>query len=276
MKFQIKLPATGKPIESVIVEAPLFNKYREIDLYLPHNCYGLMNYYKLCFIDENGDIIGPYSNSQMVDFGRLSGGKITVKAVLDREYRIQINNCINSVINANGILTPFEVTYNYEGIIDIDAYNLAMSTCTFSSEQLLTDRASLIMEQVLRAVITQIISQNPSNAGGVSSQLLYNLETVVASAVSSTFNEACNNYLIWCRPVGCLRLQNTNMAQILDNMNIPIQIERMRQQQLFDSDKRIKEITTKSLFELKKENIRAISQMGMTGAYPVNDLLKLL
>ena len=66
------------------------------------------------------------------------------------------------------------------------------------------------------------------------------------------------------------------MPQILTKMNTPIQIERTRQQQLFDSNLRIKEITTQSLFEIEKEKIQATSQIGMTGAYPVNDLLRLL
>lgn len=276
MKFQIKLPVTGKPIEEAKVNSPGFPKNREIDLYLPRNHYGLINCYKLCFIDNHGDIIGPYRHGESVDFGQLSGGKIIVKAVLDKEYRIQISDTIKAVINASGELTPFEVEYNYVGLIDIDVYNLAMSTCAFSNEQLLIERASLMMEQVLRAVIIQIISQNESNTGGISSQLLYNLETIVSCAVSNTFNEACSKYLIWCRPEGCLKLQNTNMTQILSKMNIPIQIERARQQQLFDHNLKIQEITSQSVYTLETEKIRAISQIGMSGVHPVNDLLRLL
>lgn len=275
MKIQIKLPVSGKPIEETIIDSPIGYKSREIEIYLPIN-YSYLKY-KICFISTDGECVyGPFDNGDTFDFSKISGKKIKVKAILNKEYNIQIRDHINSVINANGELSPFEITYNYTGLIDIDARNLAMSSCAFSNEQSLIKRASVIMEQVLRAVITQIVSQNQSSMGGVSIQLLYNLETVVACAVSNTFNEACNNYLIWCRPVGCLKLENSNMPQILTKMNTPIQIERTRQQQLFDSNLRIKEITTQSLFEIEKEKIQATSQIGMTGAYPVNDLLRLL
>lgn len=275
MKIQIKLPVTGKPIEETIIDSPIGYKNREIEIYLPIN-YSHFKY-NICFISTDGECAyGPFDNGDTFDFSKISGKKIKAKAILNKEYNIQIRDHINSVINANGELSPFEITYNYTGLIDIDARNLAMSSCAFSNEQSLIKRASVIIEQVLRAVITQIVSQNQSSMGGVSSQLLYNLETVVACAVSNTFNEACNNYLIWCRPVGCLKLENSNMPQILTKLNTPIQIERTRQQQLFDSNLRIKEITTQSLFEIEKEKIQATSQIGMTGAYPVNDLLRLL
>ena len=277
MKYQIKLPVSGRPIEETIIDSPIGYKNREIEIYLPPNYCCLKDRYKVCFITNSGKYVyGPFGNGDIFDFSKISDKKIKVKAILNKEYNIQIRDRIDTVINANGELSPFEITYDYTGLIDIDACKFAMSTCAFSDEQSLIKRASLIMEQVLRAVITQIVSQNQSSAGGVSSQLLYNLETVVACAVSNTFNEACNNYLIWCRPVGCLKLQNTNMVQILDKMNISIQIERIRQQQLFDSNLKIKEITAKSIYTLETEKIRAISQIGMTGAHSVSDLLRLL
>lgn len=277
MKYQIKLPVSGRPIEETIIDSPIGYKNREIEIYLPPNYCCLKDRYKVCFITNSGEYVyGPFGNGDMFDFSKISDKKIKVKAILNKEYNIQIEDCINSVINANGELSPFEITYDYTGLIDIDARSLAMSTCAFSDEQSLIERASLLMEQVLRAVITQVISQNQLSSGCVSSQLIYSLETVVANAVSYTFNEACNRYLIWCRPVGCLKLRNTNMVQILDKMNIPIQIERIRQQQLFESNLKIKEITAKSIYTLKTEKIRAISQIGMTGVHPVNDLLRLL
>lgn len=275
MKYQIKLPVSGRPIEETIIDSPSINKYREIEMYYPRGFENLR--YKICFIDNNGkSVYGPFVNGEMFDFSKISGRKIKVKAILDKEYHIQISDYIDSVINAGGELSSFEITYDYTGLIDIDACKFAMSTCAFSDEQSLIERATLLMERVLRAVITQAISQYQLSSGCVSSQLIYSLETVVANAVSYTFNEACNRCLIWCRPVGCLKLRNTNMVQILDKMNIPIQIERIRQQQLFDSNLKIKEITAKSIYTLETEKIRAISQIGMTGAHPVSDLLRLL
>lgn len=275
MKIQIILDVSGRPIEDAIIDAPLFIKNCEIEIYLPSNFRDYK--YKVCFISEDGkSIFGPFSNGQKFDFRKISGRKINVRAILDKEYHIEFKDTIKSVMNSFGEYCPFEITYKYSGIIDIDAINLAMSTCAFSNESLLIERAKSIMEQVLRAVIAQVLSQNLTQSSGISAHLFYNLETTVALAISNTFHEACNQYLIWCKPVGCLKIENTNMNQVIQMLNTPIQIERAREEQRFISDLKMREICATSLHELEKENIRAIAQIGSTGVHPIDELRKLL
>ena len=274
MKLQIMLPVTGKPIEETVISAPIGAKKREIEIYLPCNYRNFK--YKVCFISEdNSSIFGPFVNGQIFNFGRLKGKTITVKAILDKEYRIEFKDTIRSVLNTYGEYCPFEITYRYSGIFDIDANNLAMSTCTFSNETLLVERAKNIMEQVLRTVIAQVLNNNHANNSGVSAQLFYNLETTVALAISNTFHEACNQYLIWCKPVGCLKIENSNMKQVIGMLNTPIQIERRRDERKFLSDLKMNEICVNSIYELEKENIRAIAQIGATGVHPIDELKKL-
>lgn len=263
MKIQINLPTSGTPIVETIINSPIGIKKREIELLLPlgfERCR-----YKVCFLDMNNNhMIGPYSNREVVDFSCFSG-RIKVRAVLDKEYKISFSDTITTAINTYGEYSSYMITYSYSGLIDIDIYNLAYSTCSFSSEQSLIMRAQLIMEQVLRTVIGITLSQNQVSGGGISSNVFYNLEFIIAASIKKTFDEACKKYLIWCYPVGCLKIHNTNIQQVIDMLNTPIQIERMRDQETFKSNIRLKEICAQSILELKKEQIASLSNM-MTAA----------
>ena len=87
MKIQIILDVSGRPIEDAIIDAPLFIKNCEIEIYLPSNFRDYK--YKVCFISEDGkSIFGPFSNGQKFDFRKISGRKINVRAILDKEYHI--------------------------------------------------------------------------------------------------------------------------------------------------------------------------------------------
>lgn len=263
MKIQINLPTSGTPIVETIINSPIGIKKREIELLLPlgfEHCR-----YKVCFLNMNNNhMIGPYSNGEVVDFSCFSG-RIKVRAVLDKEYKISFSDTITTAINTYGEYSSYMITYSYSGLIDIDIYNLAYSTCSFSSEQSLIMRAQLIMEQVLRTVIGITLSQNQVSGGGISSNVFYNLEFIIAASIKKTFDEACQKYLIWCYPVGCLKIHNTNIQQVIDMLNTPIQIERMRDQETFKSNIRLKEICAQSIIELKKEQIASLSNM-MTAA----------
>lgn len=275
MKYQIMLPAVGKPIEETVVNSPVIPKKREIEIYLPRGYEHFK--YKVCFISEdNGTLIGPFINGEIVDFGQLKGKKIKVKAILDKEYKIGFKDVVTLVINTYAQYCPLEITYRYTGVVDIDAYNLAMSTCTFSNETLLLERAKNIMETVLRAIISRIVIQNQASNGGVSAQLFYKLGADVELVISQTFHEACNQNLIWCKPVGCLKIENSNMNQVIEMLNIPIEIERKRTEQKFLSDLKLNEICTNSIYDIKKENIRSIAQIGATGVVPFHELSMLL
>ncbi len=259
MKFQIYLPTSGTPIVDTTIKSPKIVKKREIELLLPlgfEHCR-----YKVCFADmNNSQMIGPYSNGEVVDFGCLNG-RIKVRAILDKEYSISFSDTITTAINTYGEYSPYKITYSYSGLIDIDIYNLAGSSCTFSSEQSLIMRAQAIMEQVLRTVIGIILSQNQASGDGISSDVFYNLESIIAASIKKTFDEACQKYLIWCYPVGCLKIYNTNIQQVIGMLNTPIQIDRMRDEQIFESNIRLKEICVQSILELKKEQITSLSNM---------------
>lgn len=259
MKFQINLPTSGSPIVETIISSPIGIKKREIELLLPlgfERCQ-----YKVCFGDmNNSQMIGPYSNGEVADFSRFSG-KIRVRAVLDKEYNISFSDTITTAINTYGEYSPYIITYSYNGLIDIDIYNLAYSSCSFSSEQSLIMRAQAILEQVLRTVIGITLSRNSMSGGGISSDVFYNLEFIISASIKKTFDEACKKYLIWCYPVGCLKIHNTNIQQVISMLNTPIQIDRMRDQQIFESNIKLKEICAQSIIELEKEKIASVSNM---------------
>ena len=276
MKFQINLPTSGTPIVETIINSPIRIKKREIELLLPlgfERCR-----YKVCFVDmNNNQMIGPYSNGEVVDFGCFSG-KIKVRAILDKEYNISFSDTITTAINTYGEYSPYTITYSYNGLIDIDIYNLAYSSCSFSSEQSLIMRAQVVMEQVLRTVIGIILSQNQVSGGGISSNVFYNLESIIAASIKKTFDDACQKYLIWCYPVGCLKIQNTNIQQVIGMLNTPIQIDRMKDQKIFESNIRLKEICVQSILELKKEQIASLSNMmteAVKSQYELEQIRKL-
>lgn len=272
MKFEINLPGYGEPIIEQEINSPwLAKEKREIRISLPlgyERCR-----YKVFFVDLfTNQMIGPYFNGQVVDFSSF-GSRIKVKAILDKEYCVAFSGTIEIPMYSYGEYCPFKITYEYTGLIDIDYYNLALSNECFSSENVLLERARNNMEPMLRAIISQILSQNHSSSGGISSELFYNLETVVNIAIQNSFHKLCTDYLVWCKPVSNIKIKNTNMEQVMRVLNTPIQIERNMEQKKFESSLRMREQALISAAEIEKERVRAAAQIGQSGVYE-SDLIQ--
>lgn len=271
IKFEISLPSYGEPVIEKEISAPwLAKERREIRISLPLGYERLK--YKLFFIDlTDGSMIGPFFNGQVVDFGSF-GSRIKIKAILDKEYHVSFRDTIEVPMFSCGEYCPFKITYDYTGLIDIDFYNLALSSESFSSESILLERAKGNMEPMLRAIISRILNQNQASSGGISSELFYNLETNVNIAIQNGFHKLCTDYLTWCIPVSNIKIKNTNMEQVMKVLNTPIQIARQREQAVFDSTIRIREKAVEKAAEMNIEGMRTIGQLGATGVYDVDSL----
>ena len=266
IKFEINLASYGEPVIEQEINAPRLTKEgREIKVILPLGYERLK--YKLFFIDlSDGNIIGPFFNGQVVNFGSF-GSRVKIKAILDKEYRISFSDTIEIPMHSYGEYCSFCVSYDYSGLIDIDYNNLARSNDSFSSEAALLERAKVIMEPILRAVISQILTQNHSSTGGISSELFFNLETNVNAAIQNGFHKLCTDCMSWCNPLGCIKIKNTNMKQIMETLNTPTQIERKREQAVFEAGIRMRDQALISAAEIEKERIQAAAQIGATGVY---------
>ena len=274
MNYGINLPAYGEPVVEQEIDSPWMGKgHREVRINLPLG-YERLNY-KVFFIDlATGNAIGPFSNGQVVDFSSFSG-RIKVKAVLDKEYTISFRNSIEIPMNASGKYVPFKISYEYNGLLDIDFDNIALCKESFTSESTLLMRAKSNMETVLRSIISQIIDQNRTPDGNIVSSLFYSLGTIVNLAIHKNFNEICGGYMTWCKPVNNIIIRNDNMSEIMNVVNEPVEIARTMQMKDFENDLKMREIALKGAIDVDTETIRAISAIGSTGTMSPDGLDKL-
>lgn len=271
MKFNINLSAYGEPVVEQEIDAPWVSKgHREVRINLPLGYERLK--YRIFFIDlTSEEAIGPFFSGQVVNLSSFSG-RVKIKAILDKEYMVSFRDTIDIPMNASGKYVPLRISYNYEGLLDINFDNIALCRESFSSEASLLLRAKSNMETVLRAIVSQIIDQNRTSDGNIVSSLFYSLETLVNLAIHQNFNEICGGYMSWCKPVNNIKIRNDNMNEIMQVINEPIEIARKRDEEIFVHTKKMQEIALQGSITLQTESIRAVAAIGATGVLEPDQL----
>lgn len=274
MKFGINLPAYGAPVVEMEIDSPLVGKgHREVRINLPLG-YERLNY-RIFFIDlTTENIIGPFSNGQVVDFSSFSG-RVKIKAILDKDYMVSFKDTIKVPMIASGKYVPLGISYEYEGLLDINFYSMALCEHNFNSENALILLAKKNIENVLRASITQIIDQNRTSDGNVMASVFYCLENEVNLFIHENFNANIGNSMSWCTPLSNIKIRNENMDEIMQVINEPVEIARTIQIKDFENVLKMREIALQGDIDIRKEVCHAIEAVGSTGTMTPEQLCKL-